>query len=290
MLTTSAALARHLGRRCTSMATLWRVQRTDARVYGFTSLDEDIVFDGIRYVAGSGISPSAISTKAGLQVDNLEAGGFLDSDAITETDLRLGLWDHAELRIFQVNYADLSAGALKLRRGWLGEVTLKDQKYTAEVRGLTAALNAVVGELMSPACMAELGDARCTQDLTDYTTTGSVTSVKSDRIFGTDLATSIVNLTPTTTGAPTSDYFGFLTWLTGANAGASMEVREYHVLGQISLQLPMSSGVLAGDTFSVVASCRKSREVCIAQFGNIVHFRGFPDLPGFDKILTSGGQ
>lgn len=290
MLTTTAALARHLAHSNTTMTTLWKVTRADAEVFGFTSLDVDIVFNGVRYRADTGVAPSAISTKAGLQVDNLDAGGFLDSEAITEDDLRAGVWDHAELRIFQVNYEDLAAGSLKLRRGWLGEVTLKDQQYSAEVRGLTAALNATIGELVGPACLAELGDARCKQNLTDYTTTGEVTAVLSDRVFDTDLSGSTVRLTPSSTGAPTADYFGFLTWTSGANDGLAMEVRGYHISGRVYLQLPMTRTVLPGDQFSIVARCHKSRDECIGKFGNLVNFRGFPDLPGLDKVQRVGGQ
>ena len=274
------------------MATCWRVERTDGRVFGFTSLDQDIVFEGVRYRAETGINPSAISTKSGLQVDNLEAGGFLDSSAITEDDLRAGVWDHAELRVFAVNWRDLAAGALKLRRGWLGQVVLKDQQYSVEVRGLMAALNAPTGESVTPACAVALGSARCGADLTDYTTTGAVTSVSSDRVFDTDLPGATVRLTPTTTGNPPAAYFegGVITWTTGANAGLSMDVRAYAVTGEVGLQLPMTRAIESGDEFTAVSGCDKSRDTCIAKFGNLVNFRGFPDLPGIDRIMRIGGQ
>jgi hypothetical protein len=49
-----------------------------------------------------------------------------------------------------------------LRRGWLGEVEAGDDgAFRAELRGLTQALQQRTGELYSPECRADLGDARC---------------------------------------------------------------------------------------------------------------------------------
>ncbi len=290
MRTTSIALAAHLAGGAHTLATCWLVTRTDAQVFGFTSHDEALEFEGVLFMAATGMDRSTIETRDGLAVGNADALGFLDSDAITEDDLRAGVWDHAEIRIFEVNWADLTQGSLKHMRGWLGEVAVKDQKYSVELRGLAAALNAKIGELVQPACQAELGDTRCKMVLTDYTTTGEVTSVVSDRIFDTDLSGATVRLTPTTTGAPPADYFGKLTWLTGANAGLSMEVRSNDTAVRVELQLPMTRTVEAGDTFSIVVRCPKSREVCFSRFGNVVNFRGFPDLPGVDKTMRIGGQ
>lgn len=295
MLTTTSQLAEHLKRGTTTIATLWRVERTDGRVYGFSSLDVDLEFEGVRYEAETGVMPAAISTRAGLQVDNTEAQGYLSGSAITEADLLAGLWDHAEIRIMQVNWRDLDMGALKLRRGWLGEVTVRDNGFVAEARGLTAALNATIGELVSPGCAAELGDTRCGVDMTDYTATGTVTAADGNRVLDTDLPGAIVRLTPTTTGNPDADYFaeGRVTWLTGLNAGLREDVRSYSTAGVLQLQLPMPRDVQIGDTFTVTAGCSKAREGtrgCIARFGNIVNFRGFPDLPGLDRLLRIGGQ
>lgn len=293
MKTTSAALATHIAGNATTMAVCWKVTRTDSLVFGFTSHDEDLEIDGITYVSTQGIGRSAIESATKLQAANLEVVGFLDAATITEADLKAGAWDHAEVRVFEVNWQDLSMGELKQLRGWLGEVTLEGGQYKAELRGLADALNKGVGEVVSPACGAILGDERCTKDLTEYTAAGEVTSiVEARRIFDTDLAAATVRLTPDSTGAPPAGYFdaGLLTWVTGANAGRRMEVKTSAADGRLRLQLQMVDDIVAGDTFSVRAGCLKSREVCVAKFGNIVNFRGFPDLPGVDKLMRIGGQ
>lgn len=296
MLSISAAMANHLRQRRTTLAGMWHVTRPDGEVFGFTSLDVDIVFEGVRYASGVGMAPSAISSKIGLTVDNLEVTSFLNAAAITESDLLGGVWDHSEVRVFQVNYADLSMGRIRLRRGYLGQVTTRDNSYVAEVLGLAVKLNANAGELVSPACAAELGDARCKVDLTEYTAVGTVTAADANnRTFSTDLAAATVRLTADSpgTGAPDLNYFngGVLTWLSGSNAGFSMDVRTNDAVVNIGLQSPMTRDVMPGDTFSVVAGCSKSRDgMCIPRFGNVVNFRGFDFLPGLDKLLQIGGQ
>jgi uncharacterized phage protein (TIGR02218 family) len=82
-------------------------------------------------------------------------------DGITEADLRAGRYDFAEVRMFLVNYQDLGQGVLKLRRGWLGEVLIRDCMYVAELRGMAQKLQMKVGQVYTPDGAADLGDTRC---------------------------------------------------------------------------------------------------------------------------------
>lgn len=292
MKSITTELAAHLSGSTHTVATCWLVTRTDEQVFGFTSHDENLLIDGVTYVASLGMNRSNIEGRAGLEVTNSESSGFLSGDAVTEEDLRAGMWDYATVRVFDVNWRDLTMGALKQMRGWLGEFALVGGAYTTELRGLANALNKSIGELVGPGCAAALGDERCAVDLTDYTAAGEVTAVTSNRLFDTDLASSTVRLTPASTGNPPLGYFnaGLVTWVTGLNTGRRMEVKSYALDGGLVLQLPMVSTVAPGDTFTVSAGCAKTREVCVAQFGNILNFRGFPDLPGIDKVMRIGGQ
>ena len=54
---------------------------------------------------------------------------MFSDDGITEDDLRAGQYDFAEVRMFLVNHENLGQGILKLRRGWLGEVAIRDGMY-----------------------------------------------------------------------------------------------------------------------------------------------------------------
>jgi uncharacterized phage protein (TIGR02218 family) len=278
------------------LAVCWRVVRTDAVEFGFTSHDQDLVISGLTYDALSGIQPSSKMLSAGLDPSSMQIAGCIMSDKITEDDIRGGIWDHAAVYLYLVNWTDLTQGVILLQTGKLGEITTTMNsdagQYSSELRGLADALNTPIGTVYSPGCRASIGDSECQVAMSSYTTTAEVTSVSDDAYFDTDLASSTVRLTPTTTGAPDVNYFrgGILTWLTGANTGRRMEVQAYEVDGTVRLFLPMASGVAAGDTFSVHAGCEKSRTMCRVRYGNVVNMRGHPDLPGMDQIMRFGGQ
>jgi hypothetical protein len=161
MKTVSQDLKDHLAGEVTTLATCWKVTRTDGVVMGFTDHDKDIVYDSLTYKASSGFSPSAVQSKADLSVSNLDLIALLDDEDITKADIEAGVYDYAEIHIFMINYENQSQGILKLRRGWLGEVTMKDLSFQAEMRGLTQALRQRIGRVYTPTCDADLGDSRC---------------------------------------------------------------------------------------------------------------------------------
>ena len=98
-------------------------------------------------------------------------------------NIAYGKYDFAEVRMFLVNYQDLGQGILKLRRGWLGEVTIRDGMYVAELRGMTQKLQMTVGEVCTPDSSADLGDARCGFDLTAFEESGTVSAVSNATTF-----------------------------------------------------------------------------------------------------------
>ncbi len=167
MKTVTPELAAHLAGAALTLATCWKIARRDGTVLGFTSHDRDLVFDlgdgggALTYAAASGFTRSNIAGVAGLAADNLDVEGVLDSAAITAADLRAGRYDFAEVKIFEVNYAALGQGALKLRRGQVGQVRAEGAMFVAELRGLIDRYRQEIGALYSPACRAELGDTRC---------------------------------------------------------------------------------------------------------------------------------
>ena len=82
---------------------------------------------------------------------------------------------------------------------------------------------------------------------------------------------------------------GKITWLTGNNAGRSMEVKESTSTGGvIELYLPMPDTIDAGDTFTIEAGCaRRLAEDCLAKYDNVNNARMEPYIPGIDAVLTN---
>ena len=274
MKTLSPALAAHLDDEVTTLATCWRLERTDGWVRGFTDHDGDLVVDGLVYTASTGFLPSAIKSGADLSVDNLDVDGFLDDEALKASDLSAGLYDGARIDIFVVNWADLSQGRILLRRGWLGEVKRADQRFSAEVRGVANRLQQTQGKLYSRLCRTDLGSTECAVALGPLTDDLAISAVSAGDAF----------VVPT--ARPSGFYaFGTCTFLTGANAGGSTEVLG-HVGQAITLFTPMPRPIAMGDQVRLVAGCDKTIETCHARFGNVLNFRGEPHIPGNDKVFS----
>lgn len=246
--------------------------------FGFTSHVDDLVRDGLLYRADTAFSPTAMSTTDRLQIPTIEMEGvmlpLLSVEGISEDDIAGGRLDFAEIRTQIVNYEDLSQGGLWLGRGYVGRVTVKNDQYVAELRGLTQIAAQQILELYSPGCRYDLGSRRCTIDLTlpAYSSSGSITGITTDRLIF-------------TTGIGPDDFFkyGKVLWNTGLNAGLEMEIK-IQAAGSVELWQPMPFAFTVGDTFTATAGCDKKLETCRDKFSNLINHGGFPHLPGEDKL------
>lgn len=286
MKTISSALASHISGEVTTLATCWKLTPRARPALGFTDHDRDLVFEGLTYSASTGFTPSAISAAASLAVDNLEVEGMLQAGALTEAEIMAGVYDFAEIEVFMVNYNDLSQGSLKLRRGWLGEVSCTRGRFVAEVRGLAQGLSQTLGELYGPACRARFGDSRCKVNPAAHTVTGGVDGVDAANPRQIFADAARLEATAHFTG-------GAVTFTDGDNAGLSMEVKEHRlnaaIGGVFTLALPLPYPIAAGDAYSLVAGCDKTLATCAGRFGNAVNFRGEPHIPGLDRLLQTAG-
>jgi uncharacterized phage protein (TIGR02218 family) len=249
-------------------------------VLAFTTHDQSLVIEGETYVPSPGMQALAIQTQGNTAVDNTDIHGWLDDAAITTEDLDDGLWDYADIRFFQVNWQDLSAGRLTLRGGWIGEVRRAGPGYVAEVRGRMQALVREIGDLYAPDCQADLGDSRCKVDLSARTVTGSVTALGDQRTF----------FDSSRGEAPHWFDVGVLTWTSGLNNGRHMEIEYYSgsdtsPQGAFVLFLPMHRAIAIGDTYAVYPGCAKTLDNCINKFNNLDNYRGYPYAPGNDQLL-----
>jgi uncharacterized phage protein (TIGR02218 family) len=267
-LTLPATISAGIASGCTTATTLWKITRTDAQVFGFTQFNEDIVWDGVTYLAATGYTRTAVSSDASLGSDSVDLDGVLDADCITEADLLAGVWDHARLDIMLIDWADRSDVTI-IKSGWLGEVHTGGVGFRAELMGLASALAQNVIDITTPTCRATLGDARCGKSLAAFTFSATVTDVTDRRSFATTLANS-------------DGYFvgGRLVWVTGANAGRICEIKTSLATGAVSLFLPADGDVVIGDSFNATIGCDKTVATCAATFSNAVNFRGEPYLPG----------
>lgn len=273
MRTFSPHLQAMLDQGAATFATCWRIDLSNGSSLFFTDHHADIVVDGDTYVEGGSFSRSAVTTSLGLSAGGLEVTGTLGVPSISSGQLIAGLYDHAKVSMFLVDYMAPEEGVIDLCVGWLGEVKLAEGKFSAQLYGLSYLLEQSQVELYSPTCRAKLGDSRCKVNMASHTWTGAVTSVTSQLEFDTDLALAAETLRG-----------GLVSWVTGDNAGLQMEIKGQTAAGVLTLYLPAAYAVHVGDTFSVTRGCAKTVAACKA-FGNVVNMRAEPLLPGNDKIL-----
>lgn len=189
MKSTSAALLAHLASTAQTTAECARFELRDGSMRRFTNHDSDLIIEGWTgddavlngtYIALAGFLRSDIATQAALNVDNLEINGPQISPSLVEEDITAGRWNHAQIRLFLVNWADLTMGRHYLRVGTIGEVTFEDGKFKAEFRGLMQRYTSTLVELTTPSCRATFGDGRCRFDVSTVTVTGTLTADSAD--------------------------------------------------------------------------------------------------------------
>jgi len=136
----------------------------DGVQFGFTDHDQDVLFDGMIFKADTGMTARALSQSTGLSIDNTEALGVLNDDAITEKDIRAGRFDSAQVEAWLVNWTAPDQRYLQFR-GTVGELSREAGGFRAELSGLTEALNQAQGRAYQTPCSAILGDGTCRFDL-----------------------------------------------------------------------------------------------------------------------------
>ena len=267
-------LAARLATGVTTLCTVWRVERADGEVFGFTDHDLPLDLDGVQYAPAAGFSAGAIEKSADLAVDTASAAAALSSDAITEGDLARGLWDGARVDVWRV---DWSTPNLKYHvfAGRIGEARRGAQAFEAELRGLQAPLNTPRGRVFSRYCDADVGDGRCDVNLAapSFHGAGAVSEVLSARAF-----------TATGLAAFADGWFseGRISWGLGGVADVAVH-RQAGTLATIEL-LDVSAGLQVGAAFDISAGCDKRLETCRTKFANSLNFRGFPHMPGNDAL------
>jgi uncharacterized phage protein (TIGR02218 family) len=275
------ALQAKLSAGVTTLCRCWIVTRRDSVVLGFTDHDQDVVLDGVTCRAGTGLTGSEATGQLGLAVTGSDISGALNADELTEADLAAGRYDAAAIEVFIVDWSDPTLKVL-LAKGVLGEVRRAGAAFTAELRSLTHRLAEDFGRLYTATCNADLGDARCTIDLTSAAFRGSGTVASLD-------GAAIFRATGLDTFAEGAFSAGKVTFTSGANDGLAVEVKSHRVdVGGVSIELwqQMPEPIAAGDTFTITAGCDKRFATCRDRFNNAVNFRGFPHIPGNDFVVT----
>jgi uncharacterized phage protein (TIGR02218 family) len=279
MLDLTPSLRAKLDARATTFCHCWRLARRDGVVIGFTDHDRDIAFNDVVFSARTGLSASQLETAVGLAASTADAAGALTSDSLEEKDLLNGLYDGASVETWFVDWTEPS-DRLLLDVATIGEIRRGELAFNAELRSAAHFFDQPQGRAFQRGCSADLGDANCgvSLDSRAFSATGGVASFRGG-ILTLDLATDFPE-----------GFFagGALAFLSGANAGARLAIKSHRQTGRratLAFWTPPAGEASAGDDVRLTAGCDKTAATCNRKFANIVNFRGFPHMPGNDRVL-----
>jgi uncharacterized phage protein (TIGR02218 family) len=273
-------MAGHLSGRSHTRANMLLLDLVDGTAIGVTDHDKPIDYDigggTVTYDAGTGILTSNVSLSASLDADNYEVTGPI-SDIVTLDAVVGGRFNRARARLFEINWKDLTQGAIKVLAGNVAEARVEGGKFTFEIRGDTDRYNQTVGRLITDSCDADFADGiRCFATATEIV--GTVTAV-----------TDAMRFTVSFTGTYADDLFnkGTVEFLTGALAGTrKIEIEDWTAAGAITLFVPAVEAPAIGDTMTIRNGCGKSRQDCVAH-NAIEWFRGYPEVPGRKAMMPA---
>ena len=275
MRNVSAPMQTHLNQEVTTLAWCWEVTRQSGEVHRFTTFDKDIELDDNTYLSRTGFIPSAIQVFNRANPDNISVSGLL-STVLNKADIIAGFYNYVKIRIFLVNWSDLTQGVINLFNGFTGRFDIVDDNtFRVELSSLKQRLLNNVGRVVTPECRVDLGDNNCLVELEALTHRGQITEVTSRNEF-------------TVSSSYAENEFanlGVFTFTSGRNNGRAIEIRS-QIGNTVILYLAAPFDIAVGTTYSMIPGCDKQFSTCQNKYSNSINFRGFPYLPGLDFAGT----
>lgn len=269
------------------------IPRSGQNPLRFTDHNAPLIFSDESYSPVGGFDQSATELASGLKEQNIDVVGVIESDYITNADLRAGKWQGATVFQYLVDWRAAWIGALRTRKFTIGNIEFTGETWLGELNGLSHELNNQHGRAFTRPCNARLGDSRCGVNL-DTFTDGKFTAVDVDdgsqdsdeprRIF----AATVASLSGSSLADDWFNY-GKIVWTVGenANSGVESEVKDYTHTGRvIELYEPTPFAIADSDQFTIFVGCDYLASTCKDKFNNLVNHRGIKFMPGTDKVLT----
>jgi uncharacterized phage protein (TIGR02218 family) len=256
-----------LDRPLDTVASFWRVHRSDGVALGFTTHDRDLWFGGLLHRAAPGLTPSAVRRTSGFADEGADVEGALAHDCISAIDLGAGRYDGAEIAIGAVDWETLEHAVVFV--GTIEGVSREGNAFTAELASAKAALAVDTVQRSSPACRARFCGPGCTLSPARFTVRATVAGVEDGRLTFTAID-------------PALYVGGELRWLDGPLAGLGA-----YVLAADGSGLVLDGGVQGvepGMRALLREGCDHTVATCAARFRNAENFQGEPFLPGTDLL------
>ncbi len=125
--------------------------------------------------------------------------------------------------------------------------------------------------IIQASCRHTLYDANCTMVATNFKSATMTVASGSTR--------QSINTTATLGQSPPYFTQGYITFLTGQNAGLSFTVKQQTSTTNLLLAAAVPLPLALGDTLTVFAGCDKTEATCNGKFSNLIHIGATPFVP-----------
>lgn len=232
----------------------------------------------------------SVKTTIGVEVASLDLSVTADpSHLIGSTPwlqaVRQGVLDGASVlveRLIMPALGDYHLGTFIVFSGRVGDIP-SFGRYSADitVNSDLELLNIPMPRnVYQPGCLNTLFDGSCTLSKAAFGVAGAIVAGTTNVLLYTDIAKPV-------------GWFasGTISFTSGALAGVSVGIKDYSVVGRLSLYEPLTAVPAIGDTFTAYPGCPKTQSACTNSdsavappFNNLIHFRGFPYVPAPETV------
>lgn len=214
--------------------------------------------------------------KVGVEVDTLQVTLQVNPEVqqggvpLAQFALQGG-FDGARLtvrRYFAADWERPPAGSLELFSGRVADVDASAGEVRLQVKSDLEILNSrLPRNLYMAQCLHTVYDTGCQASRAAFTVHAQASTGSTRGLIQANLAEP-------------AGYFeqGALSFTTGRNAGQSRTVKTQGAEG-VQVVFPFPFVPEPGDAFDLVPGCDGLQATCAGKFNNLVHFRGFPNIP-----------
>ena len=253
-----------------TVATYWRILRTDGVALGFVTHDRDLWFDGLLHRSAPALIPSSVRLTTELADDGLDIEGALSHDTIRAQDVANGRFDGATIAIGAVDWENFDTIALYI--GTIGTLSSDAGAFTAEIRSAKSILDIDPVPRSSPTCRARFCGPGCNLPPRAFEHESIVTAIDRDG-----------NSVMVTAGSVERFRFGSLRWADGPHTGQRSAIADVSG-GWLRLDRSIGADAEAGSRIILREGCDHELSTCRDRFDNVVNFQGEPFLPGNDFL------
>ncbi len=272
-----------------AVADLFLITLQDGSLISWTSYDSDLTVGGVVYSAKG---PLIDRTKWGIkntpEVPEMEIlvlsdGADMPDGSNVKMAAAQGLFTFGTVllsRAFMPAAGNVTLGAVDIFLGNIAEVDVDAISIRMTVKGANVALGQYMPRnTFNTPCIHNLFDKGCAPNPGQAGGGPAKSAYTVASAVGAGSTPAFINWPTTVPPNPTNFNYGWITFTSGANKGASRSITQATTLG-LALIPPLNSEPAEGDTFNAVYGCSKTRSSTgCAFFNNLQHYRGFPYVP-----------